>query len=192
MSTYRMEAAAFLRAHPEVHRFRARRIAGVIAKMVLTAALCIALTVFLYVQTPHAVIIVIGAFLGVAAVYYVGKPHVHFRQKHLTVTQLEQVSKYMKTKKSATHMAETTVLNVTCLSSDGVMQTIEVPPHYHLVLQENDTVLFISGIPYLIDPTPHTHVVCPYCGNVMPTPSAYCVDCKKHNPYYKRSPDNPS
>lgn len=187
MSTYHKVAAGFLKAHPEVQRFRTRRIAGVIVKMVLTAIVCVALTVFLYLQTPHVVIIVLGTLLGSFAVYCVGKPHVHFRKKRIVVTKLELVSKYMKSKKSATHMAETLVLKVTYLSPKGCEQIMEVLPHYHLVIWEKDAVLFIPGIPYLINLTPHTHVICPYCGNVMPTASVYCVDCKQNNPYYEKS-----
>ncbi len=183
MPLYHQAASDFLHAHPALQRFRVGRLWRVIIKMIFTAAAIAGITVFLYRQTPHLAILIVGAILDLAAVYRVGMPHRHFPKMVATVEKTEHISKRVKRPDSVRGMMDAVVLLVTICTSRGKNRKIEVPAHYDGVWQVGDTLLQIPGIPHLLTPDPHSKVVCPYCGSVMPRSNDYCVECRQINIY---------
>ncbi len=184
MPTQRQTAAVFLRRHPELHNFRMRRLAVSCLKICLIVLIFAEVTIFLYERTPHPSIIVLGVIIGLAAVFYLGKPHKTFRKMQATVVAAEYVVKCIADKRNLRRIIRDAMfLKVTVTVKGGKEKTLEFPSFYDATVREGDTILFVPGIVYPLFCTPREKAVCPYCGNVMPTRNAHCVDCKRKNPY---------
>ncbi len=190
MLSYRQASADFLRAHPELQRFRKKRLCWVIVKMCLSFIAVAAIAVFLYLQTPHVVILVLGAVIALAAAYRVGMPHRHFARRYATVEKIEYLEKRVSRKGNIRGMTDAIVLVADVKHTNGSMKKLEWPTLYDGVLRSGDTLLQIPGIPFLLTPTPHDKVICPFCGGVMPRDNDYCVECKRIN-MYDRTPAEP-
>ncbi len=187
MLTYRQASADFLRAHSDLQRFRTKRLSGVIVKMSLALIAVAALTVFLYLQTPHVAILVLGALVALIAAYRVGMPHRYFGRMCAAVEKMEYVEKLVKRKGNIRGMTDAMVLMAHVKLANGDIRKLEWPTLYDGVIQPGDTILQIPGIPHLLILTPHETVICPFCGGLMPRDNDYCVECKESN-MYDRTP----
>ncbi len=187
MPSYRQAAADLLNAHPDLQRFRKRRLCGVIVKMCLSFIAVAAVTVFLYLQTPHAVILVLGAVIALAVAYRVGMPHRHFICMYATVEKIEYIEKRVSRKGNIRGMTDAIVLVARVKIANGHIRKLEWPTQYDAAIHPGDAILQIPGIPYLLTLTPHDQVICPFCGGIMPRDNDYCVECKEIN-IYDRTP----
>ncbi len=187
MPTYRQASAEFLGAHPDLQRYRMKRLRGVILKMCFSFIAVAAVAVFLYVQTPHVAILIVGAVVALAVTYRVGMPHRYLTRLCATVETLKHVEKRVSRKDNIRYMTDAIVLVVTLRAADGRERKVEWPTLFDGPLQPGDIILQIPGIPYLLTPTPHDKVICPFCGGVMPRDNDYCVACKETN-MYDRTP----
>ncbi len=190
MPTYRQASAEFLTAHPALQRFRMGRLRSVILKMCFSFLAVAAISVFLYWQTPHLAILIVGGGAALVVAYRVGMPHRYFGRMCATVEDLQCVGKRVNRKGNIRSMTDALVLVATVRTSDGHDQKLEWPPSYEGAVQVGDVLLQIPGIPYILTVTPHDKVICPFCGGLMPRDNDYCVECKEIN-MYDRTPANP-
>ena len=189
MTEYKKEEGKVLRLHPELSKYRKKRLLKLYLKMLISGATILALTVFLYCQTPQIAIAVIGGLFALVGVYKIADPRKNFTKKCGKITKISLVQKRVNNKNgmqfSYTAMMDAVVLVVSIETPGGRRYEIELSDQYQPCIKEGDVLLRIPGVPYFIIPNPQEMVVCPYCGNIMPRENTNCVGCGQENIYVK-------
>ena len=63
------------------------------------------------------------------------------------------------------------------ITDNGKKKQFSLEKRYEKVFRKGDEIVFVRGLNYPINMTPENYVICPLCGNIMPSVSEQCVAC---------------
>ncbi len=184
--SYAGELKRLLRLNPELSSFMTRKKVLYFVKLIPTELALITFMIYLYPQAPLPTTALFGAVMCLSAPFVFNPFRVFGNKKYGKITSVE-LEEILTTKRGRINLVASlnVVACITYTDTKGKRRSSSFNKEYARCYETGDEIIFLSGLQYPINLSPHDMVACPYCGNIMPASNKRCVDigCKKLNIY---------
>lgn len=178
---YREKLAKLLQDNPNLKKYRRKKLIAFYFKLALIELAAVAATLYLDAyKIPIAP--VLGLIIAIGGPFLFLSPHKFFATRKMGVIKAieyeqRRVIEGVTGKLTYTDMKARTFLDCTIEDRNGRRSHFEVKQQYQKIYHIGDEVIGLLGVEYPINLTPHSFVLCPICGNMMPRENDDCVEC---------------